>query len=383
MGLSVGMYGCTARQTDSLCADEVIPVDIRRSVSDKKEVIAKIELIPLETTDSCLVKGLSKFMYDREMDLFAIYGKKEQIAYTFRGNGRFVGSSEKRKGRGPSEYTMVVDATINPFLKSVDLLNPYGIVYSFTPSFEWKERRKLNPEFIWNNLAVVDSSHYVFTINPIWTDEEINMVDVDTQEISSMQYRGTIASDVGDRGRFCQVEDRLYFIPKGINYYIYRIDKKEKMLVPSIYLDFGKDSISTDGLPGRAIGERTKSDRKRKDIIKDMQERADYLRENQAVLPVRKFLNEKYVYILYAIGRQLTGHYIYNRETRKGYVVDTDGFIMHPCAFITDNILFAICDAYEVSQYVDTSLMSEEEIDKMRRITDEDNPVILKYHLKI
>lgn len=57
-------------------------------------------------------------------------------------------------------------------------------------------------------------------------------------------------------------------------------------------------------------------------------------------------------------------------------------FVMQICFGIADNVLMAIADAYHVQELVSMDLMSPDEIEKISRLKDEDNPVILKYYLR-
>lgn len=130
--------------------------------------------------------------------------------------------------------------------------------------------------------------------------------------------------------------------------------------------------------------ERTKSDNKRDYLIKGMQERSQFIREGNLLVPLIKFFNDDYIYVYFARGRKgYGGHYIYNRRKKQSFLVNEDKpFIMHPCFGIVDNVLMAICDAYYVPKLVDSDLMSSEEIYKMEQLKEEDNPVILKYYLR-
>lgn len=58
----------------------------------------------------------------------------EQIVYTFSGDGKYIANSKKRRGQGPEDYTMVLDINLNPYLKGIDMLNPYGTVYTYSPT---------------------------------------------------------------------------------------------------------------------------------------------------------------------------------------------------------------------------------------------------------
>ena len=76
-------------------------------------------------------------------------------------------------------------------------------------------------------------------------------------------------------------------------------------------------------------------------------------------------------------------HYIYNRKKNEGFLLkEGKPFFMYPCFGIIDNVLLAICQPDELSQYMVRNLMSPQEIHKMETLKEDDNPVILKYYLK-
>ena len=203
-------------------------------------------------------------------------------------------------------------------------------------------------------------------------------------------YSGTISSDnTMDRECFYKNDDNLYFVPRGVNYNFYQIDEKKKELIPIIYLDFGDSEIKEKGLPGVAVGkrtgtEKTKTDSERNKLSKEIRQRAQFIRESAFVVPLVKFFNDDYVYIYFAKGKTgFGGNYIYNRKKKKGFLLNEGKpFIMQPCFGIVDNVLMSIADPYYVSRLVDTRLMSPEEISKMERLNEDDNPVILKYYLR-
>ena len=105
---------CSSKPSKTAVDIERIPVEVSNATSDASSFIEKIEIIPLETTDSSLMSGYRKTIYDKNMDIYAIYGK-DQVVQTFSGKGEFIGSSRKMKGDGPQEYNMVVDIKFNPW----------------------------------------------------------------------------------------------------------------------------------------------------------------------------------------------------------------------------------------------------------------------------
>ena len=69
---------------------------------------------------------------------------------------------------------------------------------------------------------------------------------------------------------------------------------------PMMYLDFGDSEIKEEGLPGRAAGKRTDLDEERLRVVKEMQDRSQFLKHsNNHFVPLIKFFNEDYVYVYF------------------------------------------------------------------------------------
>lgn len=381
--LSIIICACSVNNKNLPDGIEVIPVEIDEVSQDVSSFLEKIEIVPLETNDSSLFYRCNKVIYDKSTDLFVIY-TSDQIIYTFSGNGQYIANSKKMKGQGPEDYVMVLDINMNPYLKGIDLLNPYGTIYTYSPTFKLLAKRKFKPEFPLEYLMALDADNYVFTYSFIWTDQEVSFVDLKNQQAVNTNYEGTISGNSMAHACFYHIGERFYFIPDGLNYYFYQIDTKEKKLVPMMYLDFGDAEVKAEGLPGQAGGKRTDSDEERREITKDATERYQYLKKSNNMLPLLKFFNDDYVYAYLAkTDRGYGSHFMYNRKQKKGFLIkEGEPFIMYPCFGIVDNVLLSICEPDLVHRVVDRKLMSSEEIRKMEALAEDDNPVILKYYLK-
>lgn len=362
---------------------ERIPVEVDEVSQDASSFIKKIEIVPLETNDSSLIFRCNKVIYDKSADLFAIY-TSDQIIYTFSGDGKYLDNSKRRKGQGPKDYVMVLDINFNPYLKGIDFLNPYGIIYTYSPTFELLSKRQIKPEFPVDYFCALDTNNYIFTNPFVWTDQEVSFINLETQKAISANYKGTISGNTMSHNCFYHIGERFYFVPFGLNYYFYQIDPEEKKLNPIMYLDFGDSEIKADNLPGRAGGKRTNSDEERRKITQDATERYRYLRKSGKILPMLKFFNDDYVYIyLVKAVRGYGSHFIYNRKKKEGFLLKNGKpFLMYPCFGIVDNVLLAVCQPDQLPQYIDRNLMSPKEIYKMEQLKEDDNPVILKYYLK-
>ena len=165
-------------------------------------------------------------------------------------------------------------------------------------------------------------------------------------------YKGTIANNNMHKERFYKINDKFFFVPNGVNYYFYEMDAVKKSLSPIIHLDLGDDAIDGSFLPGRATGDRTDYREKQNQYLKEIAERADYLRNSEYHIPVVKFFNERYVYLFFMKKSLRYGsHFIYDRIKRKSWLVKNgDPFIMEVCFGIDGNVLLAVCQAEYVSK---------------------------------
>lgn len=130
------------KNTDGLLR---IPINVEDVTSDAASFLEKIEIVPLETNDSILFSYPSKILYDKETDTYAVMNRMN--VFTFTGEGKAIGSSVNKRGQGPDEYTMIVDMKFNHFLGGIDLLSPYGTIYTYSPTFKLLARRSFKPEF--------------------------------------------------------------------------------------------------------------------------------------------------------------------------------------------------------------------------------------------
>lgn len=213
---------CSSNKQNVFDDIERIPVEVHNASSDASLFLEKIEIIPLETKDSSLIGKFKKIMYDKAMDIFAIYDKN-QVVSIFSGAGKFVSSSISKQGQGPEEYSMAVDIKFNPFLKGIDLLDPHGVIYTYSPEFRLLSKQKIKSKFALNTLMALSLDSYVFTNPFLWTDEEVLFANMKTQQITNVNYSGTISvENTMDKDKFYTIGDKFYFVPNGVNYYFIR-----------------------------------------------------------------------------------------------------------------------------------------------------------------
>ena len=270
--LAIVIVACASSNKNVLDGVEIVPVDVHKASKDASSFLEKIEIVPLETNDSSIFHKCNKIIYNKSMDMYALY-TSDQIVFTFSGNGKYIDNSKRMNGQGPKEYNMVLDINFNPYLKGIDMLNPYGTVYTYSPTFGLLSKRQFKPEFPVDYLMALDSDNYIFNHPFVWTNQEVSFIDLKTQQSVNANYEGTISGNTMSNDCFYRIGEHFYFVPFGVNYYFYQIDAKEKKLTPIIYLDMGDAEVKADGLPGRAVGKRNSSDEEKREITKEATER--------------------------------------------------------------------------------------------------------------
>lgn len=382
--LSLSLFvSCNGSNKDDFSDIENIPVNINNTISDISTFLDKIEIVPLETMDKSLFHQEKKVLYNQDMDLFAIYTNRQNVV-TFSGDGKFVGNSEPKRGSGPKEYQMVTNFYLTPWNNSIVLLNPYGKIYTYSPDFVFKNVKEINSEFPINSLTPLDTINYLMTYPSYWCGEEVAILNMNNGEIMNIPYSKTISAGNGnDDSEVFKIEDKYYFRPKGLNYYIFELNLTDKILTPMIFFDYGEDEIKEDGLPGIAIEKRTRNANKRIQIHEEYSKRHNYLRESDNAIPMIRLFNKDFFYIYIIQGKVGYGsHYIYNRNKKEGYLLKgRSPFLMHPCFNITDNVLMAMCQVSDLEHCIIPEFMSEIEKNKLKSIKMDDNPVIIKYYL--
>lgn len=89
---------------------EINPETVQSGTLKLSDLVQSAEYIPLETTDDCLIGGISKFDISDHYILVGCY--KSTSVYLFNRNGRFI-RKIGNAGQGPSEYLQINYLRIN------------------------------------------------------------------------------------------------------------------------------------------------------------------------------------------------------------------------------------------------------------------------------
>lgn len=125
------------------------------------DYFSKIEIIPLETSDSSLIKRLS--IKDYHQGDYYILDEPQKKILIFDDKGKYLREINKR-GNGPGEYSDLTDFSFNPFTKGLDLLNPMGGILrydSLGQNFVEKISLPLTVSAI-HEFTALDANTYLF-----------------------------------------------------------------------------------------------------------------------------------------------------------------------------------------------------------------------------
>lgn len=113
-------------------------------------------------------------------------------------------------------------------------------------------------------------------------------------------------------------------------------------------------------------------------ILNDMK---NYLIKSDYPLPLVKCLNDKYLY-LHLLYKNKRSNFIFNRITKKGFLQTPESSFKLFCIGLHENVLMSFLNPYELEKYIDKKCLTQESLEKMSEIKDDDNPILVKYYLK-
>ena len=179
---------------------------------------------------------------------------------------------------------------------------------------------------------------------------------------------------------FILTDSMKYYSPCYMDYHFYSFDLQKKTFNPIIKLDLGDDMLEASDL-NDMFGDFSKNRYSNMEIL---QKRNEYLLSSNYMLPIIRLINDKFVYV-HCIKNRKPFHLIYNRINGKKYWITKDAdIILNRCFSIQDNVLYTFVRAHELGKYINEShfkYMSKSSREYLERVDEEDNPIIIEYHL--
>ncbi|MBB4620334.1 6-bladed beta-propeller [Parabacteroides faecis] len=362
-----GIRGCSKEKGFSEVKS--LSVNVEKVVDpDFKQVFSSIELLPLELNDLSMVGHI----YGKKLYVpgkYYVIVDRDHVIKVFDMGGRFVSSSEKCVGKGPSEYLILQDISYNDEEDTFAVLDPFGFITIYTSSFKFVSKNKIS-------LQTTDRPRNLFILDGrlcILSDSSERgryyVYDYSTDQlVREIEYPGLIYPLSSVQVPFYYMEDHLYFTPPEINDYVFEIDRKSYTPIPLFHLDAGRRSLTTDDVKGIKFGTEEGS--------------LFIMKECKKYSPVSRFFNMDYIVSTYINNNNFYFN-LCNISSGKNVTVSYQygNFPVFPNFFALDkdNTLITILYPYELENYMDSSLVTDKGL--FHTMSEEDNPCIVKYKL--
>lgn len=331
------------------------------------EIVDSIEIIPLETNDSSLIKNCSKLVYKN--NIYYVLSAAEVLAFDAQGNSLFT--TRARFGLGPEDYYTLTDFNISDN-KNIDLFDAMrSKIKTYDNQNNFISALSLPKE-------ILPANHYLQLKDDLYLFLSGTGSNIDLKFYS--KQKNEIIKNIHTERPFSftrtvplcleTYNGNHYFSYPYPNNELYTIDVEQADIKQILQLDFGKYNFSIDELTTE----------------ESPRYYYDFMRNNidKYVYPLSKYSlpND---YLIYFSFKNKSHIALTNKQTNetKVYYNEPNSKQQFPMpTLIQDKALYYVCEPLYLPYYIDQKLMSNNNIDKLKSIEETDNPIIIKYKLK-
>ena len=328
------------------------------------ELFSCVELIPLETNDNSLIKSVTKLI--SAGNKFYILDKDQGALFIFYKDGRYI-SKIQTLGRGPGEYTLLEDFTINEFNNNIELLNPRGEVLVYDTNGVFKERIRIPVRAIhyFANLSealTVFYSQYEPNKLIYYSREEERIVKEEYQVPDFIVRETPLISSYSP---FSTYNGKVTFF-QGFTDTIYEF--RDTNLSPRYIWDHGEYNLKINKIA----------------MDKTIRYYTNFLRSSNFVYGYYCYgENDDYI-ITRFIHKNRWNFLFRSKKNNQNILVSKFQEKVNPPLFpvLSDNCMIAAVNPSEIQLLVNPSVLDEQNVLIYSNLVLEDNPVIIKYYFK-
>ena len=337
--------------------ESIDKIDLEASIP-MDEFVSSVTCIPLETSDSCLIKGVQKCIETKDFFFIASDGK----LYKFTVAGKFL-QLIGNIGQGPEEYVGVKDFQINEADSILYIMDYFGrkmIKYDFDGHFLSSFR--LPDDYAVTSFCL-NEGRVVFLASTNSVSPEVTLYDEDNSSTVKISRREREMKEgeafMGDV--YSYQRDGKTFLYHYFNDTVYVLDRRK--LLPAYYIKTGKRTFEYEEL----------------NVLQEMPRTQSRIQLSG--------LNEtsRYVFIFYVVT-----HFKGNNRTNVMSLYDKQNkkFYPHLNILSSDRPYASIRSGQELTKGLNNSVfLAREAADLIKdgytgKISEEDNPVIIRYTLK-
>ncbi|MDE6794811.1 MAG: 6-bladed beta-propeller [Muribaculaceae bacterium] len=361
--LTLLMAGCASRSTTSGIPQLQVAMD--DPAPSYKVYFDRIELLPLENTDSALMARVDKI--ECVNDTLIAYDGRQYRIKVFDSKGKFL-TNIGNIGQGPGEYTFIYDISYNPQKQILSLLSPFGEYLNFTLDDKFVNRVQLPAKSNYQSFTWVNATNLALWSAVEKDEAGIQIINTDTGETVYEDWYNERLTDFQQGYPFYTYNDDLFFA-KPIGRCVYKLDKDS--LVRAYEWDLGKDNFDIEGYINE-IGET------------DVTQKSKKIREDLASQTLPYLINENWQNDGYYAARVFSMSdnkatyrtLLYDKAAKTGSCISQfkEGMSIYP-VYMNNEFIISPIPAEEVEIY--------NRICNQNIPTDEDQNVVLaKYYFK-
>lgn len=184
-------------------------VDLKeKSIISVLDMTDSIRVVQLETNEQCLLGQIEKVLFYKGTYYILDYGQQNVLC--FDQNGIFLRKISDR-GRGPHEYELIGDISIDPYSDQLLLSVPFGSVLSFDTNGNFTTRVDIADAGAINELFVLDPDRWL--IISLY-DYQILYFSKKENTIVERLYKGDVSEyPVAPLYRTYTYKDSVFFAP--------------------------------------------------------------------------------------------------------------------------------------------------------------------------
>lgn len=358
--IGVALLSCSEPMNDN---DNVIKVNIEDArPMELAELVESIEIIPLETNDSCLV-GEHHSMQVRNGIVYITNEQKEVLK--FDAKGKFLRSTLPHRGQRTDEYIIAYSS----FVDEEDNLEIYEMylprIQKYTKEFDYLETIQVE---VPNTLSTLRARTHAKLNDSIYIFKDV--YDIHFYSITEKRTIKTLHEDVppllGQTTQLMMVDyDNKWHYSRSYSCdTLFYLDEKELTFKPELIFDFGGKSFNVNDMPA--------------DMPIEYYQK--YLVETDKLLVLEKInlSDRKYCFFLEGENSYVS---CTSKKGTKVYKQSKKNQLPTPHA-IKNNIFYNLVWPEKLENYIQSELMDKESLNRIQQVKDDDNPVLVCYRLK-
>lgn len=371
--LAIIFIACNSKNEKESTFD-IINVDISLS-GNIEDFVRKIEIIPLETHNHCLLGQLKRIYFSRN---YFILWDNNNVISLFDINGNFISNSAHCIGQGPNEYIIITACSFNEYSNCIEIVTPNDIFF-YDLDFNLISKKSIPTQprttsekwsLYWGYIFDLDKNKHIILPTTVSKDPyQLYIYDSENNKIiKRIDYSNDVISGLTMQNLNIRAnnDSLLFFSPPAFDYYHYIMDVQSMQMKKHFKFDFGNRNL-------------TRKDLNRFDTEED---KINYLLESKEILPLRTFFNEDYIISTLKMGNDFYTYYKNNAKNSTIVLKNrSDGRAISIPFFenLKDDILYTVMNPFEIDQYINHELTDRSIISTLK---EDDNPVVIKYYLK-